>query len=159
MKYYMDCEFDGLGGELMSMAIVSETGHSMYVVMRYKCTDQWVTENVHPVMYECPLNEVSGPLLLGAQPAQLTTALNNYFAHDDNAHVIADWPDDIKYLCEALITGPGTMIDVPGMKFSVKRVDAYPTTLKGAVQHNAWWDAMALRHLFVQPATIEGDAS
>lgn len=27
------------------------------------------------------------------------------------------------------------------------RVQAYPTRLEGAVEHNAWWDAMALRHL------------
>jgi hypothetical protein len=26
-------------------------------------------------------------------------------------------------------------------------VDCYPTTLEGAVRHNAWWDAMALRAL------------
>jgi hypothetical protein len=39
------------------------------------------------------------------------------------------------------------MINVrPSIKFEMHRVDAYPTTLPGAVQHNAYWDAMALRH-------------
>lgn len=35
--------------------------------------------------------------------------------------------------------------DYPTMTFEVHNVDCYPTTLPGAVQHNAWRDAMALR--------------
>ena len=35
----------------------------------------------------------------------------------------------------------------PGFSASCVRVDAYPTDLPGAVRHNAWWDAMALKHL------------
>lgn len=37
--------------------------------------------------------------------------------------------------------------DMPPLRFEVSNLDAYPTDLPGAVQHNAWWDAMALRHL------------
>lgn len=47
------------------------------------------------------------------------------------------------------------------------RVDAYPTDLPDAVQHNAWWDAMALRKkllgqdhhdpLDLRPATTTGE--
>lgn len=37
------------------------------------------------------------------------------------------------------------------MTLEVNNVDAYPTELEGAVQHNAWWDAMALRHRAVNP--------
>jgi hypothetical protein len=37
-------------------------------------------------------------------------------------------------------------------------VDAYPTTLDGAIQHNAWWDAMALRHLLAHPDHKDGGA-
>lgn len=148
MKYFIDCEFDGRGGQLVSMAIVSETGKSMYVVMACKALqDEWVAENVLPVLYAMPISDPY-PCIIGAPKNVLPMALEEFFKADTSPHVIADWPDDIKYLCEAMITGPGAMIDVPGMKFSVKRVDAYPTTLKGAVRHNAWWDAMALRHYF-----------
>lgn len=45
------------------------------------------------------------------------------------------------------------MVAIPHLTFEVIRVDAYPTTLEGAVQHNAWWDAMALRHLLMDGAT------
>ena len=37
------------------------------------------------------------------------------------------------------------MVAIPRMTFEIVRVDAYPTSLEGAVQHNAFWDALALR--------------
>lgn len=151
MKYYIDCEFDGLNGPLLSMALVSETGKSMYAITDYVPRDPWVIANVVPHLYVVDAERISGPLICDANPAELADAIQTFLAPDADPHVIADWPDDIKYFCQYVITGPGQMIDVPGLKMSVKRVDAYPTTLKGAVQHNAWWDAMALRHLFVGP--------
>lgn len=69
----------------------------------------------------------------------------------DNCHtIIADSPVDIGRFCAALSTsedGGWASADYPRMTFEVHNVDCYPTTLPGAVQHNAWWDAMALRHL------------
>lgn len=148
MKYYLDCEFDGLDGPLLSMALVSETGKSMYVVMNYSFIgDPWVAKHVHSVMFDIDHEKISGPIIYGADASQLSDALQVFLYGDIYPHVIADWPDDIKYLCAALITGPGTMIEVPRITFSVERVDAYPSQLPGAIQHNAWWDAMALRHL------------
>lgn len=46
----------------------------------------------------------------------------------------------------------------PRMTFEVHNVDCYPTTMKGAVQHNAWWDAMALRHTLTQLLKGQDDA-
>jgi hypothetical protein len=31
------------------------------------------------------------------------------------------------------------------LRFEIHRVEHYPTALVGAVEHNAWWDAMAPR--------------
>lgn len=150
MKYYLDCEFDGLGGPLLSMALVSHTGRSMYVIMDYApIRDPWVNENVHPVMLEFPIGDPY-PCILGASPAQLSQALEEFLKGDTDPQIIADWPDDIKYFCAALITGPGTMIDVWKIRCKVVRVDAYPSDLPNAVQHNAWWDAMALRRLMMK---------
>lgn len=64
--------------------------------------------------------------------------------------LFADWPDDIRYFCQALITAPGEMVNIPRLTFHIVRVDAYPTTLEGAVQHNALWDARALCHRLFQ---------
>ena len=151
MKYYLDCEFDGLGGDLLSMAIVSEFGRSMYVVMDQAACDPWVQTHVVPLLANAQLN-VPYPCIFGADAEQLSTALETYFEGENEIHIVADWPDDINYLCNALVTGPGTMINIPGITFEVVRVNAYPTDLPGAVQHNAWWDAMALRHLMLKGA-------
>ena len=74
------------------------------------------------------------------------TLVEEFLAGDEGPVIVVDWPDDIRYFCETIIVGPGKMIDIPGLTFEVFRVDAYPTDLPGAVQHNALWDARALRH-------------
>lgn len=152
MKHYLDCEFDGLDGPLLSMALVSKTGKSMYVVMNATAQDEWARDNVVSRLFNFPANDPY-PCILGADATQLSRAIEEFLRGDIDPHIIADWPDDIKYFCAAIV-GPGKMIDVPRLKLSVKRVDAYPTELKGAVQHNAWWGAMALRALFVGPEYV-----
>lgn len=143
MNYWNDTEFDGYQGALLSLGLVAEDGRMLYLVIQDESTPQvctpWVAEHVVPFLLASP------------EPAQIVTrkqardALTMFFANDPDPTITVDWPDDIKYFCELLITGPGTMIDIPGIKFEVRRVDAYPTLLLGAVQHNAMWDALALR--------------
>lgn len=36
-------------------------------------------------------------------------------------------------------------VNIPALTFEIFRVDSYPTELPEAVQHNALWDARALR--------------
>ena len=68
----------------------------------------------------------------------------------DEPTIVADSVVDIGRFCRALSTGMDggwSSVDYPVVRFEVHDVAAYPTTLPGAVQHNAWWDAMALRHM------------
>jgi hypothetical protein len=39
------------------------------------------------------------------------------------------------------------MIDVAGLTMEVIRVDAWPNEIPNAIQHNAYWDAFALKHM------------
>lgn len=153
MRYTLDTEFNGFGGDLLSLALVREDGESLYLVT----SDppplvEWVAVNVWPIMHDCPADVVVAPM------PKWPAAIAHFFAEDLGVpYVISDWPDDIRYLCQALITGPGMMAPVPRIQFDVVRVDAYPTALHGAVQHNAWWDAMALRaRLFPAAQAISG---
>ena len=154
MKYYLDCEFNGKGGELISLALVREDGASLYAVSGCRDPIDWVAENVLPKLEDCPVNSVH----VGALGFTYGKEIAKFLGGDPEPVIIADWPDDIKYLCESLIDGSlywsvegGPMDDLPSLTFCAARVDAYPTKLEGAVQHNAWWDAMALRHLLTQP--------
>jgi hypothetical protein len=145
MRYYLDTEFNEFGGELISLALVREDGKSIYLV--YPDLEEygpWVKENVVPILWSVPESSNAHYLTSHRHGAEL---IQEFLSGDPQPFIITDWPDDIRYFCQAIITGPGMMINIPGVVFQMIRVDAYPTTLVGAVQHNAYWDAMALREL------------
>jgi hypothetical protein len=152
MKFYLDCEFDGWMGPLISLALVSEYGNEFYWFDRPKrdyIRDEWVGDNVLPIL------ECEGAKATWA--GDLAEGLEHFLAQaaaQTNAHIIVDWPDDVAYFCRAMITGPGTRINTPPLTFEVTRFDAYPSALPGAVQHNALWDARALQHC-IQKAVRE----
>lgn len=157
--YTLDCEFNGLGGQLLSMAVYSPK-KSIYLVSgllrppwapEVTLLDPWVLENVAPFTFQTP---PSVQTIFFDSPTDLSGHLERFFAGTHPA-ISTDWPDDIKYFCEALITGPGTMIDIPGITFEVHRVDCYPTTINGAVRHNAWWDACILYDMLLRSTMKE----
>lgn len=155
MRYYLDTEFDGHGGPPISLALVREDGESIYLVYQRTATDPWVQDNVIPILWDMPEKFEGRSIqclphwVSAARGAQF---IADFLQGDDYPFILADWPDDIAYLCRALITGPGQMVETqPTLAFCVRRVDAYPTTLPGAVRHNAWWDAMALRNALEMP--------
>lgn len=146
MRYYLDTEFNGFGGELLSLALVREDNYSLYIIYEFNGTyEPWVKENVVPIMYAAP----GIPRLWFKEIDRLTgaNAIRAFLQDDKTPHIISDWPDDIRYFCQSIITGPGVMVSIPQLDFSIRRVDAYPTTLENAVQHNALWDAYALKTL------------
>ena len=147
MRYYLDCEFNGYRGRLLSMALVRDDGEELYLVASpfppIGC-EPWVAENVVPVVF--PDGMRCNGKVMTISLKVFPTLVEEFLAGDEGPVIVVDWPDDIRYFCETIIVGPGKMIDIPGLTFEVFRVDAYPTDLPGAVQHNALWDARALRH-------------
>lgn len=146
-RYYIDCEFDGHNGPLISMALVRNGAADslMIIICGAQVIDPWVAENVLPVIHNdkaestawCVENDVGG-------------CVREFIGADPQPVIIADSPVDIMRFCRAITTaadGQWASTDYERMTFIVENVDCYPTTLKGAVQHNAWWDAMALRHV------------
>lgn len=142
-KYYVDCEFDGHGGPLLSIALVEHTGRSIHIETTAIAADPWVIANVVPLMGEN--DATTHPLV---QPNQVGLQLRDFIGADPSPIIIADSPVDIGRFCQALMTGGdgGYAANTwDRLLFEVHDVDCYPTTLPGAVQHNAWWDALALR--------------
>jgi hypothetical protein len=142
-RFYIDCEFDGHGGPLLSIAMVREDGRSLHVQTDALARDGWVLANVVPLMtshaadlsWSCGVNGVG-------------TLLRHFIGDIAHPIIIADSPVDIGRFCVAMTTGQNggwASAEYPLMTFEVHNVDCYPTDLPGAVQHNAWWDAMALR--------------
>jgi hypothetical protein len=146
-KIYCDFEFNSHKGELMSIGLVNSLGVVLYNVFpRPKAPiDPWVQRNVVPYLDAATPSGI-WPLHLGVEEFQ--KVLQAYLQKEEGEiRIITDWPDDVKYFSELLITGPGTMVDIPGIVFEVQRVDPYvqDRALQGAVQHHALWDALQLR--------------
>jgi hypothetical protein len=149
MRYFLDCEFNGFGGELMTLALVREEGHSLYLgvsICRIQAEiDPWVVENVMKVAMRVP-EHIRFQI---AEPEEFAGLIADYLKDDPKPYIVCDWPDDISYFCSAILTGPGMMAPLKNLRFEMTRVKSYPTDLPGAVQHNAWWDAMAIRHILL----------
>jgi hypothetical protein len=153
LKYYIDTEFNGFGGPLLSLAMVRQDGPSLYLVYEPpRVIDPWVAANVIPKLNNVPP---------GVEPRRVgqadgARAIAEFLSGDPDPDVIADWPDDIRLFCAALMLGSGTTVFLERIRFEILRVEPYPTDLVGAVEHNAWWDAMALRRRLMRHEMQEG---
>lgn len=145
-RYYLDTEFNEFGGDLISLALVGENGRELYIATDCDKPSAWVKENVIPILRAGNAN----PIMI--QPDEFGRAIAWFLADEKLPTIIADWPDDIRYFCQAIITGPGEMVAIQRLQFQMLRMDAYPSQLAGAVQHNALWDARALKALFIKPS-------
>lgn len=145
MRYFLDTEFNEWMGDLISLALVRADGVSIYLATKCESPKPWVRENVMPIIE-------AGKSPEWIAPNEFGTRIVRFLDDDPAPLIIADWPDDIRLFCQALITGPGQMVAITNIAFQMVSVCPYPTDLPGAVQHNAWWDAMALRHAIMNPA-------
>lgn len=146
MRYYLDCEFDGFGGSLISVGFVREDRHSLSFVVQDWADDPWVRANVIPILWAANASTKF------CTPEEGAAMVADFLKGDPDPVIVTDWPADIRYFCQLIEFPGGNMAPIPGLKFEFRRVDAYPTQLEGAVQHNAWWDAMALREKLTQAA-------
>jgi hypothetical protein len=130
MKLFLDCEFNGFKGDLISMALVAEDGREWYEVLPCNDPCEWVAEHVMPILDKSPLENV----------ALMSRSLFDFLKQFDSIHIVADWPEDIQHFCSVLITGPGERIDTPKLTMEILRIDS-----ESEVPHNALSDARGIR--------------
>ncbi|MEO8176665.1 MAG: hypothetical protein ABI626_08400 [Sphingomicrobium sp.] len=146
MRYFLDTEFNGFGGALLSLALVPEDGEEFYVTL--DCPDPivaWVARNVVPFLDHVPVGLVA-PRLSRAEAA---IALSDYLAADPEPDIVADWPEDLTQFAGLLMTGPGQMVPLPPLTFRLVPLPGFSTARNSAVPHNALHDARALRDHFL----------
>lgn len=145
MKLFLDTEFNGFGGRLISMALVPEDTTKPEFYKELEIKDQlhsWVRDNVVPHLILPPIGY-----------GEFQNKLANYLWDTGDCTIVADWPDDIRYFCEALITGPGMMINIMHkIKFELDLSIKYDSL----VPHNALHDARAIRDVYVKQEQING---
>ena len=142
MRYFLDTEYNGWGGPLLSLALVPDAGEELYLTLDWDgALEQWVERNVVPYLDTVPANLVS-PRMSRADAAR---TIAHYLAGDPDPLIVADWPEDIALFNALLVTGPGVMAEVPGLRFEFISLVGFSTAANSKVPHNALHDARALR--------------
>ena len=142
MRYFLDTEYNGWGGALLSLALVPDQGEELYVTLDWQVPlEEWVERNVLPYLDMVPESMIS-PRMSRIDAAR---TVSHYLAADPEPLIVADWPEDLALFNALLLTGPGTMIDVPRLRFELMPLAGFSTAANSAVPHNALHDARALR--------------
>lgn len=143
MRYFLDTEYNGFGGTLLSLALVPEDGgEEFYVTLEYNGPiDTWVERHVIPFLDMVPEG------LKASRLSRLAAAeaLAGWLAHDEAPDIVADWPEDLAQLAMLLVTGPGLMLPVPPLSLHLVQLGGFSTAANSLVPHNALHDARALR--------------
>ena len=142
LRYFLDTEYNGWGGALLSLALVAENGEELYLTLDWEGRlDEWVERNVVPYLDTVPDTLVCPRL---SRPDAARTVAH-FLAGDAEPLIVADWPEDLAQLNALLVTGPGVMVEVPRLRFEFVPLAGFSTAANSAVPHNALHDARALR--------------
>lgn len=135
MRYYIDTEFNGTGGQLLSLALVREDGAHFYEVLHaHELLVPWVKEHVAPHFVQEPVARL-----------QAVKKLQKFLRKDKGPHIfIADWPEDISHFCSMLLRDHGKRNDPFQFACLLLNLPGFDTASVSEVPHNALADARVL---------------
>jgi len=147
VRYFLDTEYNGWGGALLSLALVPDDGEELYLTLDWDgALEPWVERHVVPYLDTVP-DALTSPRLSRVDGAR---TLAHYLAGDRDPLIVADWPEDIALLNALLVTGPGMMAEVPRLRFEFLALTGFSTAANSKVPHNALHDARSLRDHFLE---------
>ena len=129
-ELFLDTEFNGFGGALISMALV-EDDTSWYEVLEVPTNpDPWVAQHVIPFLMKKPIGL-----------AAFRSSFHSFLKRYDRPKIICDWHADVEHFCRMLAGADyGSSLDFPceirlltGVKYN------------STIPHNALADAQALK--------------
>ena len=142
LRYFLDTEYNGWGGALLSLALVPDDGEELYLTLDWSGPlEEWVERNVLPYLDTVPDALVSTRITR----EDAARAIGHYLSGDSEPLIIADWPEDIAYFNALLVTAPGVMVEVPSLKVQFMPLSGFSTAANSKVPHNALHDARSLR--------------
>jgi len=146
MALYVDTEFNGFRGSLISMGIVSSVSDDeFYEVRRFgaRGMNLWVFQNVLPVLGK-----------EGIPDTEFQHLLWNYMRRHEGETIFADWPEDLAHLM-AWMCGPDG--HRPRLEFNLVTLDTWGHDTEPDIPHNALSDAQALMRW--HKSILEGERS
>lgn len=135
MLFFLDGEWNGYKGDLISMALVGQDCE-WYEVLDCPNPDPWVLDNVIPKLDKEPVTL-----------EQMRASLQQFLCRFLHVGIVADWPEDIARFCELLVTGPGQRMDTPPLSFFIDRRLNSDASEK---PHQALADARAMMEMFMR---------
>ena len=136
MRYFLDVEFNGFGGELISLALVpeAEDAASFYEAVACETPTPWVAEHVLPVLQTMPISR-----------SAMASRFADYLGDDEDPVLIADWPEDIAHAAMLMVIAPGRRVALDRISFEMMDPLGFDAAALSMVPHNAFHDAVALR--------------
>lgn len=139
MSLFLDCEFDGHEGRLISIALVADDGDEFYEVMHdalINDTNDWVKEHVWPMLNKAPTNK----------PYGWRDDLHDFLRKHVGETIVADSPADFWYLM-------GLVHEMKNGKYRYINLDLNMSFVisgqyQSKIPHNALEDAKALKEWF-----------
>ena len=96
MDIFIDTEFNGFFGELISLGCVSADDIEFYECLACHNPQPWVSQHVMPVLNRQPVST-----------AVFSAKLCEYLDQFTEIRIIADWPEDLLHFCRLLMPAPG----------------------------------------------------
>jgi hypothetical protein len=131
MRIAVDCEFNGFGGQLISMALVAEDGREWYAELpEPRIWNEWCFDNVFPHLELKPIER-------GEFRQQFRAFLEQF----DDITIVADWYTDLVHFFDTFAGKDHTeSFHIPCHAVLLPDMEFQPS----ATPHNALADARAI---------------
>lgn len=147
VKLFLDTEFNGKGGDLISIALVARKGlqrtefYEVDASFAFGYANDWVRENVIPFLGKHSIRR-----------DELRDGLLSFLGKfNEPLEIYADWPDDFIYFCE-LLSDRGALDNYTlPLECTMHLIRSGPTNPR--TPHNALSDAHALCDWYFQNST------
>lgn len=165
MRYYVDTEFNGNEGQLISIALVRQDGAEFYAVLdMYQMPVPWVAEHVMPILGghklrkpENPIDRVPRPeMSLPVSRAECKKSLRKFLEKDTGVVTfLGDWPEDGAHVLNLLLRDHGRRNPPASFRYINLELPGFNTADVSVVPHNALEDARVLRE-YVETGLRDG---
>lgn len=150
MRLYLDTEFNGFGGELISMALVAEDGREWYGFLpALREWEPWVREHVYPVIHALP------PTIFARNMTEFRLSLHTWLKQFQNPTIIADWYTDFVHFFSAFDGRDHTESFQYSCRTELTMLE--DLHIEPEFPHNALSDARALRDALMFEAMTEAE--
>jgi len=137
MRLFLDTEFNGFRGELISLALVPENDFPVWYEVKERengSLDTWVLMHVMPVLKKGPL-----------RPLLFKQSFQRYISQFEKPTIVCDWYSDAVHFCDCL-NGP-THATSLSLEFTIEVIST--NNIISEIPHNALADAQALKKWFL----------